>query len=203
MDRLNEKIYIPTSDKLIGNNIYKTSIEGLYYIPIQSHQDDRGFFRTISLIPDLNTTLNIHFTVKQINHARSNQNVTRGIHAENWNKLVTIISGKALCILADVRPHSPTYKNVEYFKLGIGNDVDQASLFITKNIGNSVSVLEGPVDYLYAVDQLYSERDTTGDKAISLFDQELNIQWPIPRDQMIISERDKNSTTLKELKNKT
>ena len=68
----------------------------------------------------------------------------------------------------------------------------------SKGLGNSLCVVNGPVDYLYAVDALYRERDTSGDQAISLFDPELAIPWPISREQMIISERDKQSVNLAE-----
>jgi len=73
------------------------------------------------------------------------------------------------------------------------------SLFIPNGIGNSLCAVKGPVDYLYYVDQLYKDRNTNGDKAISLFDPNLNIEWPIKREDMIISERDKNAVTLTEL----
>jgi dTDP-4-dehydrorhamnose 3,5-epimerase len=192
-------LYTPTEDKLIKDNIYKTNINGLYYIGSSLFPDNRGFFRGVTLIPDMNEIIGESFSVQQINHSRSNTSVVRGIHAENWNKLITVASGIALCVLADVRSDSPTFKNVEYFLFGIGEDAVAASLYISKGIGNSLCVIEGPVDYIYFFDKLYRDRDPKGDTAISLFDPDLNIQWPLKQEEMIISDRDKQSITIREL----
>ena len=105
----------------------------------------------------------------------------------------------AFCALADVRPASPTFGAVETFMLGHGAGAHGGALFIESGIANSFCVLEGPVDYVYGVDRLYRERDPKGDQAISLFDPDLNVAWPIPRAQMILSERDRQSKTLREL----
>jgi len=66
-------------------------------------------------------------------------------------------------------------------------------------VANSIAVIKGPLLYHYAVDTFYDERDPAGDKALSLFDPELNIQWPIEREKMILSRRDADSATLREL----
>jgi dTDP-4-dehydrorhamnose 3,5-epimerase-like enzyme len=48
------------------------------------------------------------------------------------------------------------------------------------------------------VDKLYKDRDPAGDQAISLFDPDLNIAWPTPKEEMVISERDRQAVTLRE-----
>lgn len=197
MDLSGLPLYALEEKNKVGEQIYKTSIPGLFYISTVLHQDNRGFYKEISLIPDLDQAINKKFEIKQLNHSNSNQNVIRGIHAENWNKLVTVTHGLCLCVLSDIRPESKTFLQKEYFLLGFGqNNPLPGSIFISQGIGNSFLTLTGPSEYVYAVDQLYRERDKSGDTAISLFDEDLKIKWPIPREQMIISDRDQNSTTL-------
>jgi len=191
-------LYQPTPEKQVGDRVYKTSVQGLWYIAHNKNGDNRGFFSEISLVPDVEKATGIPFNMRQMNLARSEANVTRGIHCENWNKLVTVIRGSCFCAIADVTATSSTYKQVETFILGDGETDLSGSLFISKGLGNSLSVVNGPVDYLYAVDALYRERDKSGDQAVSLFDPELAINWPIAADAMIISDRDRSAITLAE-----
>lgn len=188
--------YTKQESNHIEGNVYKTSIEGLLYYDRKLLGDDRGFFSEVSHLPVIQKVSGVDFSVKQVNHARSQKNVVRGIHAEDWNKFVFIASGKAFCAIADLRPESPTFKKVETFTLGFDDESLHGGIFIPRGLGNSVAVLEGPLDYIYFVDKLYSERDTSGDTAISLFDPQLAIKWPIEREQMIISERDQKAVEL-------
>jgi len=190
--------YSVQETNLIEDSIYKTGIEGLLYIDRKLLGDDRGFFSEVSHIPSIQKVSGTDFSIRQINHARSEKNVVRGIHAEDWNKFVFLATGKAFSAVVDLRPQSPTFKKVETFMLGFDESSLHGGLFIPKGLGNSVSVLEGPLDYIYFVDKLYTERDPAGDVAISLFDPELAIEWPISKEDMIISERDTNAVTVKE-----
>ncbi|KUK79228.1 MAG: Putative dTDP-4-dehydrorhamnose reductase [Microgenomates bacterium 39_7] len=192
-------IYQPNSDLQLSDHFFKTKIDGLLYFMAPKKNDERGFFSEIVKLPELEEVIGKPFEIKQVNCARSQQNVIRGLHAENWNKLVVVTSGLAFSAIADIRPDSSTFKQVELFELGCDHQQEYGSgLFITQGLANSVCVLEGPLNYLYFVDKLYSERDKTDDQAISLFDEELAIQWPIPRNEMILSQRDLNAVSLKE-----
>jgi dTDP-4-dehydrorhamnose 3,5-epimerase len=190
-------LYTVDEKNKVSDRIYKTSIPGLYYISTFLHADERGFYREEALIPDLEDVIGSKFVIKQLNHARSVKNVIRGFHAEDWNKLVTVTHGVSLCVLADIRPESETFTKTEYILLGFGDNALPGSLFITKGIANSLCVVEAPVDYIYAVDELYRTRDSENDVAISLFDPELHVEWPIEQKDIVISERDKKTTTLR------
>jgi dTDP-4-dehydrorhamnose 3,5-epimerase-like enzyme len=186
----------PNSQNQISERIYKTRIDGLYYVAHSIHPDDRGSFAELSLIPDLEKVIGFSFVTKQVNLALSKQNVCRGFHAEGWNKLVTVISGTGFSALADIRPHSSTYKQTETFVLGEDTGALKGCLFITKGIANSFCAMKSVVHYLYLVDRLYRDKDKTDEGAISLFDPQLNVDWPIQKSQMIISDRDKNAQAL-------
>ncbi len=188
----------PATAQQVGSGVLATKIPGLWFLPQTPHSDNRGFYSEITRIPEIEAVLKQPFVTKQINHSHSETKVIRGFHAENWNKLATVTQGVIFAALADVRPESPTFGQVETLMLGIGENALQGSLFISKGIANSFCVIEGPVDYLYFVDQLYANRDTSGDVAISLFDPDLKVEWPLPKDQLIYSERDATAITLRE-----
>lgn len=190
--------YSPSEENTLKEGVYKTSIDGVLYIERPIHRDERGFFSEVVKVPELEEISNMPFQVKQVNHARSEQNVVRGIHAEGWNKLVVVMTGVCFSAIVDVRPNSETFGKKEYFLMGERENGLKGCLFLPSGVGNSLCVLEGPVDYLYLVDRLYAERDKSGDVAISVFDPDLGIPWPIEKESMIISERDTNSITLRE-----
>ena len=197
MPKITHHTFKPSPNLLIKKKIYQTPIQGLLYLDHDIYQDDRGFFAQLSIISELEQITNQPFHIKQINLAHSKSNVIRGIHAENWNKLVCVTRGAVFSAFVDLRSESSSFLQV--VSLELGENHLTGCLFITQGIGNSICVTKGPVDYFYCVDQEYSKRNKAGDKALSLFDQDLNIQWPIPKDELIYSQRDKNSITLRQL----
>ncbi|NMB56372.1 dTDP-4-keto-6-deoxy-D-glucose epimerase [Candidatus Beckwithbacteria bacterium] len=197
MTMIMTQFYHPIPDLEIKNGIYKTKIDGLYFVSSQLHEDSRGFFAELCKIPSLNEILDKPFIIKQINHAHSQTYVVRGMHAESWRKLVAIVKGTAFCALVDIRPDSLTFKQVEIFNLG--PQALYGCLFVPIGVANSIAVEKDEVEYLYFVDALYKDRNPKGDQAISLFDPDLQIPWPIEKEKMIISERDQKSVQLRDL----
>ena len=189
--------FIPTEANHIVDGIYQTTIAGLLFSASQKHIDHRGHYAELVRLPDLNSALKKPFVPVQINHSHSHANVIRGFHAENWNKLVTIVHGYCYCVLVDVRPKSQTFGQSVSLNLGNHDDALYGSLFIPAGVANSALALSEPVDYLYFVDALYADRDRSGDISISLFDQDINVQWPIAKKSMIVSERDRHSVSLR------
>lgn len=179
--------------------LHPTKIDGLFYISPKCFEDARGFFAETAQTGLISQEIGKEFVIKQCNLSSSNERVARGFHAEGWNKLVKVMSGTAYCVLADIRPDSPTFLEVEHFLLGNSSDVLQGSLFISSGIANSLCAIEGPVLYSYGVDLLYEQRDKAHDQAISLFDSTLDIQWPFSRQELIFSQRDARGIELHEL----
>ncbi|NTU73040.1 dTDP-4-keto-6-deoxy-D-glucose epimerase [Candidatus Roizmanbacteria bacterium] len=190
-------LFQPISENKITEHIYKTGIPGLFFLENKVCDDERGFFREVGHTPELNAVLDFEFEIKQINHARSYKKVVRGMHAEYWNKLITVTQGTIYSAFVDIRPDSETFGKVEYIQLG--ENGLKGAIFISKGIANSVCVVDDPVDYLYFVDALYKDRDVTKDKEFSLFDPDVKIEWPVPKEQMVISERDQNAPSLRTL----
>ena len=175
----------------MDNSIKETNIKGLFVIDRPIFADDRGFFREVFRLKDLEEVLGFKFNIIQSNHAYSKPNVIRALHAENWNKLVYPISGKMFAAVVDTRPESETFGKVETFNF---DSNFRKALFIPKRIANSICVNgEETVDYIYYVDSYYDGKDT---RAFAWNDADLNISWPVKNP--IISERDRNNPTLRE-----
>lgn len=171
--------------------VTKTELEGLLIIDRPIRIDERGFFREAVKMNDLKD-LGIDFHPVQMNHSLSKPRVIRALHAEQWNKLIYPITGEIFIAIVDVRLESKTFKKVVTFNF---NDSNRKLLYIPVGLANSICVVGNtPVNYIYLVDQYYTGQDT---RAIAWDDPDLNIKWPIKNP--IISERDKNNPTLREL----
>lgn len=173
-------------------HINKTSIHGLFIVERPTFPDERGFFHEVFRLNELEKAANVEFNPKQLNHSKSLPKVIRGLHAENWNKVVYPITGKVFVAIVDIRGDSETFARVETF---IFDESDHRALFIPKGLANSICVVGNkPVHYLYLVDAYYNGADT---RAIAWNDPDLAIDWPIKNP--IISERDKNNPSIREL----
>src|SRR3989344_2049552 len=118
--------------------IQKTSIEGLLILKRPAFGDERGFFKEIFHLDEVEKALNIKFTGVQMNHALSKSKVLRGIHAENWNKIIYPVNGEVFVVIVDIKPDSPTFGKYEKFVINDGNRI---CLFISKGLANSYCVI--------------------------------------------------------------
>lgn len=184
-------------DVTLDQAVSKTHIDGMWYLPSSVYGDERGFFAQVAEWPPLNAMLDDPFVPKQYNHAHSEQGVIRGFHAEAWNKLVYVGRGVAFCALLDLRQSSPTFLTMDMMQLGYGNEALTGVLYIPEGVANSVCVVEGPIDYFYLVDKLYSDRTPEDDLAIDLFDEDIAVDWPTTCDTASLSKRDKEAVSLK------
>ncbi len=191
--------FVPSNENRVAERIYQTALPGLLFVEAPKNSDFRGFYSEIALVPDLESIIGKPFAIRQTNLAHSVANVARGFHAEQWNKLITVVRGEAFCAWVDVRTDSPTFGNSVTMTMGETMST-YGSMFVSQGIANGYVVTQGPADYYYLTDGLYRERDSTFDVAVSLFDSEINIEWPIPRMEMILSQRDKQAITLQDVR---
>ncbi len=187
-----------TPKNQIAPNVYSLPIAGVLFVASERFLDSRGFFAQLAILPDISQHLPQPFLPLQINHSHSRQNVIRGFHAENWNKLVTVIQGECYVALADFRPNSATFGEAVNITLGTTEKCQYGSVFIPAGVGNSSLALSPVMEYLYFVDQLYADRDPSGDIAVSLFDPDLAVPWPINKQDLIYSQRDTQAVMLRE-----
>lgn len=190
--------YQPQQAQPANKTFLETPFAGMYYRPLKIFNDKRGYFTEMGRMHEIETLTSQPFQVAQLNLSSSHTNIARGFHAEGWNKLVTVTAGTALCAWADIRPKASTFGQVFSLVMGDSDEASFGSMYIPQGIANSFLVLQGPVLYSYAVDRLYTDRNPNNDVAISLFDPDLGMNWPIDRDKMIISQRDADSVSLRE-----
>jgi dTDP-4-dehydrorhamnose 3,5-epimerase len=173
--------------------VTKTDIPGLFVIALAVHGDSRGWFKesfqkekmvALGFPPD--------FEVVQNNISYNAQRgVTRGIHAEPWDKYVSIAVGSAFAAIVDLRK-GDTFGKVLTFELNPG-----IALFVPKGCGNSYQSLEDGTTYSYLVNAHWSP--DVKYTAVNLADPDLKIQWPLPLEIAEISAKDKINPMLKEI----
>jgi dTDP-4-dehydrorhamnose 3,5-epimerase len=170
-----------------------TKIPGLLVLDLPVHGDNRGWFKenwqrekmTALGLPDFGPVQN------NISFNKS-AGVVRGIHAEPWDKYISVANGKVFAALVDLRP-GDTFGVIETVEIS-----PDTAIYVPRGVGNSFQTLEPDTVYTYLVNAHWSpEAEYT---FVSLADPELAIQWPIPLDQSELSDKDKNHPTLAGLK---
>jgi dTDP-4-dehydrorhamnose 3,5-epimerase len=174
-------------------------INGVWLAESPLWRDERGFFREWFKREELISESKFHFSVAQANISVSNKGVIRGIHyslsPEGQAKWITCISGSILDVVVDVRPNSPTYKEIEYVYL---NGQDDRSLLIGNGLGHGFISLEENSTIAYLLSTPYSPESEFG---IIPTDLELNIDWHLSLvggTGLILSTKDSQAPTLKE-----
>ncbi len=170
-----------------------TKIPGLLEVDLSVFGDSRGWFKEnwqrekmITLgLPDFNPVQN-NITYNEA------VGVTRGIHAEPWDKMISLAAGKAFAAIVDLRA-GDTFGVIETFEL-----TPEKALFAPRGLGNSYQTLEPGVIYTYLVNAHWSPEAKYS--AVNLTDPELAITWPIPLEQAEISDKDRANPTLIEFK---
>lgn len=167
-------------------------IPGLLKISLDVHGDERGSFTEIFQAEKLkNAGLPEWFKPVQTNVSTNKEKgVTRGIHAEPWNKYITPISGEVFVAIVDLR--ADNFGKLETFRLSYGD-----GLFVPKGCGNSYQTLTENVSYLYHVDAHWQAGMSY--PSINVFDDSLNIDWPVARDEAIVSSKDTQNPSLAEI----
>jgi dTDP-4-dehydrorhamnose 3,5-epimerase len=169
-----------------------TGIEGLKVVELSVHGDARGWFKEnwqrakmCALgVPDLRVVQNnVSFNAER--------GVTRGIHAEPWDKFVSVATGSVFGAWVDLRQGSPTYGRVFTCTL----DPSRA-IYVPRGVGNSFQALEDGTAYTYLVDAHWSAGLRGTYTFVSLADPALGIDWPIPLPEATLSEADRHHPML-------
>ena len=176
-------------------SVEETGIGGLRVLDLAVHGDSRGWFKenwqrakmTALGIPDLRIVQN------NISY-NDERGVTRGIHAEPWDKFISVATGSVFGAWVDLRAGSPTFGRVYTCTL----DPSRA-IYVPRGVGNSFQALEDGTAYTYLVDAHWSLELKRTYTFVNLADPELAIEWPIPLDQATVSEADLNHPMLKDV----
>lgn len=171
-------------------NIIKTDIEGVVIIEPKVFGDSRGYFFESYSQRDFNSLVGeVNFV--QDNESKSCYGVIRGFHFQKppfeQSKLVRVVKGKVLDVAVDIREGSPTFGKHVAVELSEDN---HRQLFIPKGFAHGFSVLSEEAVFQYKCDNFYAPEY---EGAIAWDDPALGIDWRIPVDKVIISEKDKKN----------
>jgi dTDP-4-dehydrorhamnose 3,5-epimerase len=131
----------------------------------------------------------------QDNFSKSRKNVLRGIHyqiTQAQGKLVRVIHGAALDVAVDLRRSSPSFGRHVAVQL---SGEDGAMLWIPAGFGHAFLALTEEVGFAYKVTDYYSP---SGERTIAWNDPDLAIAWPVAQEDLIISEKDRKGSSLRE-----
>ena len=173
-------------------NIIKTAIDGVVIIEPRVFEDARGyFFESFSqrefdekVAPILGHTV----TFVQDNESKSSYGVMRGLHFQRppftQSKLVRCVKGAVLDVAVDIRKGSPTYGQHVAVELTEDN---HRQFFIPNGFAHGFAVLSETAVFQYKCDEFYHPE---ADGGISILDDSLGIDWMIPMDEAILSDKD-------------
>lgn len=175
--------------------VIKTDIEGVVIIEPRIFKDARGYFFESFSAKEFQEKV-CQTTFVQDNESFSSYGVVRGLHFQKppytQSKLVRVIKGAVLDVAVDLRKGSPTYgKHVAVELTG----ENHRQLFIPKGFAHGFSVLSDEVLFQYKCDNFYAPE---ADGGISIKDEELGIDWQIPTENALLSEKDLKHPLLKD-----
>lgn len=169
--------------------IEETPVPGLLVLRLPVHADARGWFKenwqhekmTALGMPALDPVQhNVSFNARR--------GVTRGIHAEPWDKYVSVVTGRVFGAWVDLR-EGAGFGTTHHLEIDPGTAV-----FVPRGVGNSFQVLEDATAYTYLVNGRWSPGD--GYTAVHPAEPALAIPWPIPLAEAVLSEKDDQAPAL-------
>lgn len=174
---------------------HQTDIPGLLIFDVTSVGDERGYFQEKYQKAKLVAAgMPESFTIVQNSLSFNKQvGVTRGFHAEPWDKYISVVNGKVFSAYVDLR------KGDSFGKVAIIEITPNKTVFLPQGVANSFQTLEPDVFYLYSVNAHWSADNYDKYCFANLGDPDIGIDWPIPLDQAIMSDRDRNHPMLKDV----
>lgn len=176
-------------------NIIPTEIDGVLILEPRLFQDSRGYFFESFNQKEFESKVGA-VTFVQDNESKSCYGVVRGLHFQKGehaqSKLVRVVKGKVLDVAVDLRPGSPTFG--KYVSVELSED-NYLQFFIPRGFAHGFSVLSDEVVFQYKCDNFYCPES---EGAIAWDDPDLGIDWKIPADRIILSDKDRKHQRLKD-----
>lgn len=178
-------------------NIVKTEIDGLVILEPKVFGDNRGYF--FESFSDRFFKENVcNTTFVQDNESKSIYGVVRGLHYQAppfaQSKLVRVVKGRVLDVAVDIREGSPTFGKHVAVEL---TEENHRMFFIPRGFAHGFAVLSDEAVFQYKCDNYYAP-DHEG--RLAWDDADVGIDWKLPHTDVILSDKDRARTVLKELK---
>jgi dTDP-4-dehydrorhamnose 3,5-epimerase len=177
-------------------NFIKTEIDGVVIVEPRVFADARGyFFESYNEAEFVKNGITNKFV--QDNQSKSSYGVVRGLHCQLGEfaqaKLVRVLHGRVLDVAVDIRKNSPTFGKYVAVEL---SDENKRQLFIPRGFLHGFSVLSDTAVFAYKCDNLYAPHAEFG---IRFDDPDIGIDWMVPADKIITSEKDRIAKGLKDV----
>ena len=178
-------------------NVIKTDIEGVLVLEPRVFGDSRGyFFESYNAKAFEEAIVNVTFV--QDNESKSSYGVVRGLHFQKppyaQAKLVRVVKGKVLDVAVDLRKDSPTFGKYVAMEL---SEENHRQMFIPRGFAHGFSVLSEEVIFQYKCDNYYAPQS---EGAVAWDDPDLAIDWQVPYDKVILSDKDSKHPMLRDIK---
>lgn len=174
-------------------NFIKTNLDGVVIVEPRIFADSRGYFFESYNLDEFKKN-GIPNVFVQDNQSKSSYGVIRGLHMQRGEsaqaKLVRVLHGSVLDVAVDFRPGSKTFGKHVAVELSAEN---QRQLFIPRGFLHGFSVLSDTAIFAYKCDNLYNPASELG---VLFNDATIGVDWRIPADKMITSDKDKKNLTL-------
>ncbi len=172
--------------------VHETAIPGFFEVDLVVLGDNRGWFKENYQQAKMEALGLPNFEVVQNNFSfNAEKGVTRGLHAEPWEKFISLANGRVFGAWVDLR-QGPGFGKILTMEL-----TPSKAVFVPRGVANGYQTLEENITYTYLVNAHWS----AGAKyaAVNLFDPALKIDWPIAKEQAIISEKDQKNPLLADI----
>lgn len=177
-------------------DLKQLEIDGAWLAESPVWTDQRGIFREWFKSSEMMKVIGRDFNIEQANVSSSSRGTLRGIHyslaKKGQAKWITCVSGSILDVVVDIRPNSQTYKKWLALEL---SDTNGRSMFIGEGLGHAFVSLQNNSTVSYLLSSEYSPND---EFEINPLDAELNIDWKISREELLISNKDLNAPSINE-----
>lgn len=176
--------------------VHQTDIPGLLIFDVTAIGDDRGWFQEKYQRDKLvEVGMPAEFDVVQTNVSYNKERgVARGLHAEPWEKYVSVVKGLAFVAYVDLRAG-------DNFGRVVTLEVDNnKAVFIPQGVANSYQTMVEDTYYIYSVSAHWSQELYDKYVSLNMADPDLKINWPIDIKEATVSERDRNQPMLKDIR---
>ena len=175
----------------------QTGFKDLYIIHDTIYTDSRGYFFESFNQQRFSELTGITTTFVQDNQSLSVKGVLRGLHMQVGDyaqaKLVRVLQGKVQDVVVDVRKDSPTFG--QHFSIELSEETN-TQLYIPRGFAHGFLVLSEFAVFFYKCDNYYNKASERG---IMYNDPALNIQWQMPQEELLLSDKDLQNPLLHEI----
>ncbi|MDA7767486.1 dTDP-4-dehydrorhamnose 3,5-epimerase [Porticoccaceae bacterium] len=173
------------------------AVNGVLVIELKVLGDERGYFVETFRQDKLEDALGYKVNFVQDNESKSSKGVLRGLHFQlpphAQSKLVRVIEGAVLDVAVDIRRGSPSFGQHVAVELSA---VNKKQMFIPRGFAHGFLVLTDTATFAYKVDNYYSPEC---DRGLAFDDIDLNIDWKLTKQELLLSDKDSQQPRLTEL----